>query len=99
TAGGAVVRLRRVRGGCPRDRGGRARRDLRPRGPGVSVVWIPQVLRAQTGGNKQLELPGGTVGEVVGELSAKYPALRGQLLSRAGELNRVVNLYVNGAHG
>jgi molybdopterin converting factor small subunit len=62
----------------------------------VSVVWIPQVLRAQTGGNKQLDLPGGTVGEVVSELSAKYPSLRGQLLSDAGELNRFVNVYVNG---
>jgi len=62
----------------------------------VSVVWIPQVLRAQTGGNKQIELPGGTVGEVVDGLSAKYPSLRGQLLSDAGELNRFVNVYVNG---
>jgi molybdopterin converting factor small subunit len=62
----------------------------------VSVVWIPQVLRAQAGGNKQLELSGGTVGEVVVALSTKYPALRGQLLSDAGELNRFVNVYVNG---
>jgi molybdopterin converting factor small subunit len=62
----------------------------------VSVVWIPQVLRAQAGGNKQLELPGGTVREVVDELSTKYPSLRGQLLSDAGELNRFVNVYVNG---
>jgi molybdopterin synthase sulfur carrier subunit len=62
----------------------------------VSVVWIPQVLRAQAGGNKQLDLEGGTVGEVVDALSAKYPSLRGQLLSDAGELNRFVNVYVNG---
>ena len=62
----------------------------------MSVVWIPQVLRAQTGGNKQLDLDGATVGEVVDALSARYPALRGQLLSDAGELNRFVNVYVNG---
>ena len=62
----------------------------------MSVVWIPQVLRAQTGGNKQLDLEGGTVGEVVDALSKKYPSLRGQLLSDAGELNRFVNVYVNG---
>ncbi len=62
----------------------------------MSIVWIPQVLRAQAGGNKQLDLTGGTVGEVVDALSDKYPALRGQLLSDAGELNRFVNVYVNG---
>jgi sulfur-carrier protein len=62
----------------------------------MSTVWIPQVLRAQAGGNKQLDLTGGTVGEVVDALSDKYPALRGQLLSDAGELNRFVNVYVNG---
>ena len=62
----------------------------------MSVVWIPQVLRAQAGGNKQIELPGDTVGEVVDALSAKYPSLGGQLLGDAGELNRFVNVYVNG---
>jgi MoaD family protein len=62
----------------------------------VSVVWIPQVLRAAAGGNKQLELAGGSVGEVVEGLVAKYPSLRGQLLTDEGELNRFVNVYVNG---
>ena len=62
----------------------------------MSTVWIPQVLRAQAGGNKQLELIGGTVGEVVDALSSQYPALRGQLLSDEGQLNRFVNVYVNG---
>jgi MoaD family protein len=62
----------------------------------VSVVWIPQVLRAQAGGNKQVEVGGSTVGEVVDALAAKYPPLRGQLLADGGELNRFVNVYVNG---
>jgi molybdopterin converting factor small subunit len=65
----------------------------------VSVVWIPQVLRAAAGGNKQLELAGGSVGEVVEGLVAKYPSLRGQLLTDEGELNRFVNVYVNGQDG
>lgn len=62
----------------------------------MSVVWIPQVLRAAAGGNKQLELAGGSVGEVVEGLVAKYPSLRGQLLTEDGDLNRFVNVYVNG---
>jgi sulfur-carrier protein len=62
----------------------------------VSVVWIPQVLRASAGGNKHVELGGASVGEVVEGLVAQYPSLRGQLLTENGELNRFVNVYVNG---
>jgi len=62
----------------------------------VSTVWIPQVLRAQAGGNKQVVLGGSTVGELVSALAEQYPALRGQLLADGGELNRFVNVYVNG---
>jgi molybdopterin converting factor small subunit len=62
----------------------------------VSIVWIPQVLRAQTGGNKQIDLAGASVGELVNGLVEQYPSLRGQLLSDEGELNRFVNVYVNG---
>ena len=62
----------------------------------MSTVWIPQVLRASAGGNKQLELDGGSVGEVVEALVVQYPSLRGQLLTDDGTLNRFVNVYVNG---
>jgi molybdopterin synthase sulfur carrier subunit len=62
----------------------------------VSVVWIPQVLRAQTGGKKNIELAGSSVGELVQALTAAYPSLRGQLLTEEGDLNRFVNVFVNG---
>ena len=62
----------------------------------MSTVWIPQVLRASAGGNKQVELAGSSVGEVVDALVAQYPSLRGQLLADDGGLNRFVNVYVNG---
>jgi molybdopterin converting factor small subunit len=62
----------------------------------VSIVRIPQVLRAAAGGNKQLELPGESVGDLVNGLVTEYPSLRGQLLTDEGELNRFVNVYVNG---
>ncbi|HET7703825.1 MAG TPA: ubiquitin-like small modifier protein 1 [Candidatus Limnocylindrales bacterium] len=62
----------------------------------MSVVKIPTVLRPQVGGNKEVELTGTTVGEVVDALTAAYPNLRSQLLTEDGELNRFVNVYVNG---
>ena len=62
----------------------------------MSVVKIPAVLRPQVGGNKEVELGGATVGELVAALTAQYPSLRGQLLADDGALNRFVNVYVNG---
>ena len=62
----------------------------------MSVVKIPTVLRPQVGGNKEVELSGATVGEVVGALTTAYPGLKSQLLTEDGELNRFVNVYVNG---
>ena len=62
----------------------------------MSVVRIPTVLRPQVGGNKELELAGATVGEVVTALTIEYPSLKSQLLTADGDLNRFVNVYVNG---
>ena len=62
----------------------------------MSAVWIPQVLRSAVGGQKQVELEGGTVRELVDALVAKFPALRQQLVAENGDLNRFVNVYVNG---
>ena len=62
----------------------------------MSIVFIPTVLRPQVGGVKSLELPGATVGELVKALLEQHPGLGGQLLTPEGELNRFVNVYVNG---
>ena len=62
----------------------------------MSAVWIPQVLRSAVGGQKQVELEGRTVRELVDALVAKFPALRQQLVAENGDLNRFVNVYVNG---
>ena len=62
----------------------------------MSTVHIPTVLRPNVGGARSLEIPGSTVGEVVRGLVAAHPALRDQVLTPEGELNRFVNLYVNG---
>ena len=62
----------------------------------MSVVRIPTVLRPQVGGEKQLDLEGGTVAELVNSLTERFPALRSQLLTESGDLNRFINVYVNG---
>ena len=62
----------------------------------MSTVWIPQVLRAAVGGVEQVDLEGGTVRELVNALVGRHPSLRDQLLTPEGDLNRFVNVYVNG---
>jgi MoaD family protein len=62
----------------------------------MTAVRIPPVLRAQVGGSKQVEVTGSTVGQVIDALVSLHPSLREQLLTPDGELNRFVNLYVNG---
>lgn len=61
----------------------------------MSTIRIPPVLRANAGGNKQVEIAGSTVGDVLVGLVGRYPGLRPQLLTEDGELNRFVNVYLN----
>ena len=62
----------------------------------MTAVRIPPVLRAQVGGQKQVEVTGETVGQVIDSLLGQFPSLREQLLTADGTLNRFVNVYVNG---
>jgi sulfur-carrier protein len=61
----------------------------------VSTVKIPPVLRPSTGGAKELDAGGGTVGDVLRSLAEQHPATRSQLFSEQGDLNRYVNVYLN----
>ena len=62
----------------------------------MSRVFIPTVLRPNVGGAKSLDVGGGTIRDVVDGLVDRHPALRSQLLTDDGDLNRFVNVYVNG---
>jgi molybdopterin synthase sulfur carrier subunit len=61
----------------------------------VSTVKIPPVLRGSTGGAKEVQADGATVGEVLRSVAAQHPATESQLFSENGELNRYVNVYLN----
>ena len=61
----------------------------------MSTVKIPPVLRSSTGGAKEVEAGGQTVGDVLRSLADQHPATQSQLFSEEGELNRYVNIYLN----
>ena len=62
----------------------------------MSTVFIPSVLRANVGGVKSIDIDGASIRGVVDALVERHPALKGQLLTDEGDLNRFVNVYVNG---
>jgi molybdopterin synthase sulfur carrier subunit len=62
----------------------------------MSKIFIPQVLRADVGGAKSMDVDGQTIGEVVDSLLTRHPSLRGRLVSPDGALHRFVNVYLNG---
>lgn len=61
----------------------------------MSTVKIPPVLRDAVGGQRELEVDGDTVSEVLERLYDDHPAVREQLMTPEGELHRFVNVYVN----
>jgi molybdopterin converting factor small subunit len=62
----------------------------------VTAVRIPAVLRPSVGGQKELDIEAASVGGLIDVLIGQFPSLRDQLLTPEGELNRFVNVYVNG---
>jgi molybdopterin synthase sulfur carrier subunit len=61
----------------------------------VSTVKIPPVLRAHTGGEKEISARGSDVGEVLRAVATEHPATESQLFAEDGQLNRYVNVYLN----
>ena len=61
----------------------------------MATVKIPPVLRQSVSGMSEVEVQGGTVGEVLHGLAGMHPDTESQLFSSEGELNRYVNVYVN----
>ena len=62
----------------------------------MSTVYIPAVLRPNVGGVKSLDIGGDSIRRVVDALVEQHPGLKTQLLTDDGDLNRFVNVYVNG---
>lgn len=61
----------------------------------MSVVRVPTVLRAATGGQATVKASGATVGEVFQDLVEQYPSLRPQVLDDDGALHRHLNVFLN----
>ncbi|MDA8264510.1 MAG: MoaD/ThiS family protein [Actinomycetota bacterium] len=58
------------------------------------TVRVPAQLRPLTGGEREVAVPPGTVGEVIVALDTAHPGLAERLLDTDGSLRRFVNIFV-----
>jgi [CysO sulfur-carrier protein]-thiocarboxylate-dependent cysteine synthase len=61
----------------------------------VSRIRIPPTLRDAAGGAREVEVPGGTLRDVLSELVSRFPALGRQVLENGNGLAPFVNVYVD----
>ncbi|HXK61472.1 MAG TPA: molybdopterin-synthase adenylyltransferase MoeB [Acidobacteriota bacterium] len=59
------------------------------------TVYVPTPLRAYTNEQESVQLEGGTVGEVLRNLTREYTELKRHLYTEDGRLRNFVNVYVN----
>lgn len=60
----------------------------------MARVLIPTALQQYAGGADELDIPGGTVRDVLYGLAETYPDLKKHLFTEAGELRHFVNAYL-----
>ena len=58
-------------------------------------IHIPTPLRAYTGGEQTVNVPGATVEDVLQQLTGAYPELKQHLFTGEGKLRSFVNVYLN----
>ena len=57
-------------------------------------VRIPTILRSYTGGDSEVSASGDTLAQVLDDLEASFPGIRGRILDEQGAIRRFVNVYV-----
>jgi molybdopterin synthase sulfur carrier subunit len=65
----------------------------------VPVVRLRAPLSELAGGNKELELEGSTVAEVLKALEREHPDVRGWILDEHGSIREHINVFVNREYG
>ena len=61
----------------------------------ATKILIPTPLRSYTAKRDVVEAEGGTVGELLANMTAEYTELRKHLYTEEGKLRHFVNIYVN----
>jgi molybdopterin converting factor small subunit len=65
----------------------------------VPVVRLRAPLSELAGGNRELELEGATVAEVLKALEHEHPGVKGWILDERGLIREHINVFVNREYG
>ena len=65
----------------------------------MPVVRLRAPLSELAGGNRELELEGATVGEVLQALEREHPDVKGWILDEHGAIREHINVFVNKEYG
>jgi molybdopterin synthase sulfur carrier subunit len=65
----------------------------------MAVVRLRAPLSELAGGQRELELEGATVREVLRELERRHPDVRGWILDERGSIRDHINVFVNRDYG
>ena len=65
----------------------------------MPVVRLRAPLSELAGGNRELELNGATVAEVLRALELEHPDVRGWILDEHGAIREHINVFVNKEYG
>jgi molybdopterin synthase sulfur carrier subunit len=60
----------------------------------MTTVRIPPTLRGEAGNQRQVDVQGGTVGELLDNLTSQYPGLKTQIYEN-GDIAPFVNVYLD----
>ncbi len=58
-------------------------------------VHVTSVIQKAVDGQRELQVEGRTVGEVLDNIEGRYPGFRATVMDERGELHRFVNIYLN----
>ncbi len=61
----------------------------------MATISLPTPLRPYADKNAEVPVAGSTVGELLGDLTGKYPKLQKHLFGEDGKLRSFVNVYLN----
>jgi sulfur-carrier protein len=59
------------------------------------TIRVPPVFRTMTSGSAQVDVEGGTIGEVLSALESQHPGFSDKLFDDSGALVRYVNVFVD----
>lgn len=60
-------------------------------------VVVPSPLFSYTGGQRQIALEAGSLGELLARLDARYPGMRHRIVDEQDCIRRHIRFFVNGA--